>query len=101
MTATRLTLGAMSLSSSSHFPLKPVWTNLWSTDKVARYDPGNGQWTLFDLPNRGTEARYIAIAEREGKLEVILPYYRTRKVAVMTFRSEAELTALKAQAERQ
>jgi len=78
-----------------------VWTNLWSTDKVARYDPGNGQWTLFDLPNRGTEARYIAIAERDGKLEVILPYYRTRKVAVMTFRGEAELTALKAQAERQ
>jgi hypothetical protein len=56
---------------------------------------------LFDLPNRGTEARYIAIAERDGKLEVILPYYRTRKVAVMSFRSEAELTALKAQAERQ
>jgi hypothetical protein len=77
-----------------------VWTNLWSTDKVARYDPGKGQWTLFDLPNRGTEARYIAIAERDGKLEVILPYYRTRKVAVMTFRSEAELTALRAQAER-
>src|SRR6266702_6443321 len=23
-----------------------VWTNLWSTDKVARYDPGNGQWTV-------------------------------------------------------
>jgi hypothetical protein len=38
---------------------------------------------------------------KDGKLEVILPYYRTRKVAVMTFRSEAELTALKAQAERQ
>ena len=78
-----------------------VWTNLWSTDKVARYEPSNGQWTLFDLPNRGSEARYIAIAERDGKLEVILPYYRTRKVAVMTFRSEAELAALKAQAERQ
>jgi hypothetical protein len=30
-----------------------------------------------------------------------LPYYRTRKVAVMTFRSEVELAALKAQAERQ
>ena len=51
--------------------------------------------------HRGTEARYIAIAERDGKLEVILPYYRTRKVAVMTFRSEADLAALKAQAERQ
>ena len=67
---------------------------------MTRYDPAAGQWTLFDLPNRGTEACYIAIAERYGKLEVILPYYRTRKVAVMTFRSEVELAALKAQAER-
>lgn len=78
-----------------------VWTNLWSTDKVARYDPAAGQWTLFDLPNRGSEARYVAIAERDGKLEVILPYYRTRKVAVMSFRSEQEMAALKAQSERQ
>jgi hypothetical protein len=29
---------------------------------------------------------------------VILPYYRTRKVAVMTVRSEHELATLKAQA---
>ena len=33
-------------------------------------------------------------------MQVIVPYYRTRKVAVMTPRSEAELEALKAQASR-
>jgi hypothetical protein len=30
-------------------------------------------------------------------MEVVLPYSRTSKVAVMTFRSEADLQALKAQ----
>jgi hypothetical protein len=31
-------------------------------------------------------------------MEVVLPYSRTSKVAVMTFRSEADLQALNAQA---
>jgi hypothetical protein len=35
------------------------------------------------------------------KMQVVLPYSRARKVAVMTFRSEADLQALKAQVERQ
>ena len=59
--------------------------------RSAKYDPGTGKWTLFDLPTRGTETRYISLLERDGKLEVILPYSRTRKVAVMTFRSEADI----------
>jgi len=75
-----------------------VWTNLWSTDRIAKYDPSTSRWTLFDLPTRGTEARYISLLERDGKLQVILPYYRTRKVAVMTVRSEQELEALKIRA---
>ncbi len=76
-----------------------VWTNLWSTDKVAKYNPATSQWTLFDLPNRGTEARHISLLERDGRpLQVIVPYYRTRKVAVITPRSEAELEALRKQA---
>jgi len=75
-----------------------VWTNLWSTDRIAKYDPSVSQWTLFDLPTRGTETRYISLLERDGKLQVVLPYYRTRKVAVMTVRSEQELAALKSRA---
>jgi hypothetical protein len=75
-----------------------VWTNLWSTDRIAKYDPSTSQWTLFDLPTRGTETRHISLLERDGKLQVVLPYYRTRKVAVMTVRSEQELEALKSRA---
>jgi streptogramin lyase len=76
-----------------------AWTNLWVGDRIMRYDPGTGKWTAFDLPTRGAEPRYISLLERPGKdTEVALPYFRARKVAVMTLRSAAEIEALKKQA---
>ncbi|HET7681626.1 MAG TPA: carboxypeptidase regulatory-like domain-containing protein [Xanthobacteraceae bacterium] len=78
-----------------------VWTNLWSTDQIAKYDSIAEKWTIFDLPTRGTESRYISLLEQDGKLQVVVPYSRTRKVAVMTVRSEAEIQALKSRAEGQ
>ncbi len=69
-----------------------AWTNLWSTDKVTKYDPASGQWTVFDLPSRGTETRYISLLEREGQpMRVAIPYARLRKIAVMTIRAEDEI----------
>jgi hypothetical protein len=74
---------------------------LWSTDKIAKYDPSADKWTLFELPTRGTESRHISLLERDGQpMRVIVPYERTRKVAVLTPRSETELKALQARASR-
>ena len=78
-----------------------AWTNLWSTDQIAKFDPAASKWTIFDLPTRGTESRYISLLEQDGKMQIVIPYSRTRKVAVMTVRSESDLQALKGQAERQ
>jgi streptogramin lyase len=75
-----------------------AWLNIWTSDVILRYDPAANQWTTFDLPTRGTEARYVSLLEKGGKMEVVIPYSRTSKVAVMTFRSEADLATLKAQA---
>ncbi len=75
-----------------------VWTNLWSTDSIAKYDPATSQWTIFDLPSRGTETRYVSLLEKDGKLQVVLPYSRTRRVAVMTVRSDEEIKALSVRA---
>ena len=72
-----------------------------STDQIAKYDSIAGKWTVFDLPTRGTESRYISILEKDGKLQVVVPYSRTRKVAVMSVRSEGEMQALKTRAEGQ
>ena len=77
-----------------------VWTNAWMTDQVLRYDPAAKSWTAFDLPTRGSEVRYVSLLEQNGAMQVVLPYFRTRKVAVMSFRSEADMAALKAQAGR-
>jgi len=77
-----------------------AWLNIWSSDVIMRYDPSADKWTTFDLPTRGTEARYISLLESNGAMQVVIPYSRTSKVAVMTFRSEADLAALKAQAGR-
>jgi streptogramin lyase len=74
-----------------------VWTNLWSTDRIAKYDPAAQKWTLFDLPTRGTESRYVSLLERDSGTSVTIPYYRADKVAVMTFRSEQDLAAAEKQ----
>jgi streptogramin lyase len=78
-----------------------AWTNLWGADRVVRYDPKTSAWTAFDLPTRGAEPRYVSLMEREGApMQVVLPYFRARKVAVMTLRSEADLQALRTQTAR-
>jgi virginiamycin B lyase len=77
-----------------------VWGNLWTNDQILKYDPATAKWTIFELPVRGTEIRHIALDERGGKTQVILPVYRTNQMGVMTLRSDAELAALKAQAAR-
>ena len=64
-----------------------------------RYDPKSATWTAFDLPTRGAEPRYVSLDQRDGApTQVVLPYFRARKVAIMTLRSEAELAALKSRA---
>jgi streptogramin lyase len=76
-----------------------AWTNLWGADRVIRYDPFTKGWTAFDLPTRGAEPRYVSLLERPGQdTKVVLPYFRARKIAVMTLRSQDEIDALKTQA---
>ena len=77
-----------------------AWLNIWMTDQVLKYDPAANSFTAFDLPTRGSEVRYVSLYEKDGQMKVVLPSYRTRKVTVMSFRSDADLQAAKAQAAR-
>jgi streptogramin lyase len=72
-----------------------VWTNLWTADQIIRLDPATNKWTTFDLPTHGSETRYISLLEKNGAMSVTIPESRSRKVAVMTFRSEADMAAAK------
>jgi len=76
-----------------------VWANLWTSDHIAKYDPNAGKWTTFDLPVRGTEIRHVSLLEQNGKTKVVVPVYRSSQMGVLTLRSEAEIAALKAQAQ--
>ena len=38
-----------------------AWTNIWTTDQVLKYDPAANSFTAFDLPTRGSEARYVSL----------------------------------------
>jgi streptogramin lyase/mono/diheme cytochrome c family protein len=76
-----------------------VWGNLWTSDQIAKYDPASNKWTMFELPVRGTEIRHVSLMERDGKTQVIVPVYRSSQMGVMTLRSDAEIAALKAQAQ--
>ena len=64
-----------------------AWTNLWGADRVMRYDPQTRTWMAFDLPTRGAEPRYVSVHEASGEpTKVVLPYFRARKIAVITLR---------------
>ena len=72
-----------------------VWGNLWTSDRIVKLDPSTNTWTAFDLPVRGTEIRHISLLERDGKVQVVMPVYRSSQMGVMVVRSEAEINALK------
>ena len=76
-----------------------VWGNLWTSDQIVKFDPGANKWTTFELPVRGTEIRHVSLADIGGKSYVVVPVYRSSQMAKMTVRSEAEMAALKAQAQ--
>ncbi len=76
-----------------------VWTPLWTTDQIAKYDAKAGTWTMFDLPTRGTEVRIPALLERGNDTDVVFAYARSSKIAVLNVRSEADMAAAKAKAQ--
>ena len=76
-----------------------AWGNVWSADHIYRYDPALNKFTKFDLPRRGTEIRFISLDESRGKLEVLVPIYRTGQLGILTVRSEAEMAAAKRSAQ--
>jgi streptogramin lyase len=78
-----------------------VWVNMMNSDQVLKYDPASGEWTFFDLPTRGAETRYISLLERDGELQVVLPYFRPMRIAVMSLRSDKDLGVARDRVQRQ
>jgi streptogramin lyase len=72
---------------NNHVP----FVTLRNADRVGKFDPKNGQWTIYLLPTLGTEARYITVDRTKG--DVWLPYSRTSKAARLQFRTAEQIKA--------
>src|SRR5262249_48482286 len=72
-----------------------LWGNLWTSDRLFKFDPSANKWTMFELPVHGTEIRHISLLERDGRLQVIVPVYRSSQMGVMMLRTEADVATLK------
>ena len=74
-----------------------VWVNMMNNDSVGRFNPETEQWTEYMLPTRGTETRHIAVLDQSYPPTVVVPYWRSSKVARLQFRTRQDLQRLKAQ----
>jgi streptogramin lyase/mono/diheme cytochrome c family protein len=79
-----------------------IWVTLENTGAVAKFDPKTSRWTEYPLPSLGADPRLVSLLEKDdGTMQVLLPYGRSSRIALMTFRSEADLHALKSKVQSQ
>ena len=74
-----------------------VWVNMMNNDSVGKFDPATEKWTEYMLPTHGAETRHIAVLDRSYPPTVVVPYWRSSKVARLQFRTKQELQELKNQ----
>jgi len=57
-------------------------SKIWASvpNGVVRFDPSGNKWTAFDPPVYGTEIRHISLLERDGKLQMVVPVYRSSQM---------------------
>jgi streptogramin lyase len=63
--------------------------------------PSFPRWTEYMLPTHGAETRHIAVLDRQDPPIVVVPYWRSSKVARLQFRTEQEMKALTRQLQGQ
>jgi len=79
-----------------------VWVTLENAGAVAKYDPETSHWTEYPLPSLGADPRWVSLIEKgDGTMQVVLAYGRSSRIARMSFRSEADLRALKSMVQSQ
>jgi streptogramin lyase len=77
-----------------------VWVNMMDDDRIMKYDPKKTEWTVFPLPTLGAESRFVSLLEQNRSMQLVVPYSRARKIAVMTIRTKEDLQSLKEKAQK-
>ncbi len=73
-----------------------VWVDVPLGDSVLKFNPTNGQWTVFRLPSHGCGSRHMGFDDARN--EAWLPCDQSSKVARFQFRSASDVEAQKAAA---
>jgi streptogramin lyase len=71
-----------------------VWVALPNDDRVAKLDPEAQEWTLYSLPSRGTNTRFITVDNHKDSVEVWAASFVTSKVVRLQFRTKQQMQAL-------
>ena len=77
-----------------------VWVIFTDADFLARFNPKTEQWSRVDMPTIGADAHGLQVHTVHGKTMITVPYWDAGKAAQVQFRTQDELTALKAAAKK-
>jgi streptogramin lyase len=77
-----------------------VWMNYQNSGTVSKFDPSSGKWTVYSLPTPSFDTHEIGILDHGGPIQVAVACIRSSKLARLQFRSQADMNALKAEAQQ-
>ena len=79
-----------------------VWSICQSTDILRRFDPKTQRWSRFAIPSLNVDAHGMAVAPVliDGRVRVAVPAWSNSKMIVMDVRTEEDVQALRAEAQR-
>jgi len=64
-----------------------VWVSALNEDRVYRFNPFTERFTVYELPTRGTDIRFITADNRTDQPEIWVFYYHSSKAARLQFRA--------------
>jgi streptogramin lyase len=71
-----------------------LWVALPNDDRVAKLNPETRQWTIYNLPSRGTNTRFITVDRHKDTVEVWSVSFVTSKVVRVQLRTKQQTEAL-------
>src|SRR4029077_10344274 len=67
-----------------------VWFALANEDRLGKFNPFTEKFTLYPLPTRGTNSRFLVVDNRSETPTLWVPYTRAQKIAKVQFRTKTD-----------
>jgi streptogramin lyase len=73
-----------------------VWVNYQNSGTISKFDPKTEKWTVYTLPSLGLETHQIGVYDHDGPTQIAVADERNSKIDRVQFRTQAEVSALRA-----